>query len=101
MGWFTAFVLLLSLPAVAGSSPLQRADLMIKSTATEAQAIEGPLQALVESARQVAASEGGRDPVLLLQRDADVIDRRADALSRKASHFARAVEDLAKALSAD
>ncbi len=96
--WLIASALLLSAPAAADPSPLQRADLMIRTTTTEAQSIEAPLAALIESAREVAATGGGRDPVLLFQRDADIIDRRADALSRKADHLARAIDDLAATL---
>ena len=98
MHWFTALALVLAGPVAAEPSPLQRADLMLRSTTTEAQSIEGPLEALIESARQVAATGGGRDPVLLLQRDAAVLDRRSDRLSRKAEHFAQAVDDLCEGL---
>ncbi len=96
----TAILLLLALPASAAPPSLQRAELMLKSTATEVEAIEPALDSLIASARAVAESNGQRDPVLLLGRHAAIIDRRADALSRKAEHLAATVEELALALSA-
>ena len=94
MRWLPALILLLAFPAVAAPTPLQRTDVMMRSTTAEAKGLEAPLAAVVDSARAVAESGGARDPVLLLHRDADIIDQRADALDRKAQHLSAAVDDL-------
>lgn len=93
-----ALVLLLSTPALADPSPLQRSGVLIESTTREAAGLEAPLDALIASARAVAETGGTRDPVLLLYRDADVLDRRASALAIKADALAKAIADLAKTL---
>ncbi len=91
-------LLLAALPAAAAPPPLQRAELMLRSTADEVNGLEAPLEALIGSARDAADAGGQRDPALLLDRDAAVVDRRADALARKAAHLATTIDELVASL---